>query len=157
MAEKPYDANETIIALSDVLSEDIQETALAALTNVVIGTPVGDPKLWQGGVRSAPPGYVGGHARRNWNVSLQTPVDVVFGIEGQGGGKAAATAASVNRGTPTIEEAEMGRTNRIIIQNNVPYIGRLNSGHSEQAPVNFVEKAVQAAQQAGNNGRELVP
>ncbi len=33
----------------------------------------------------------------------------------------------------------------IFISNNVPYIGRLNNGHSAQAPSGFVEMAVRRA------------
>ena len=153
---KKYDAHETIVALSNVLEDDIAETALAALSNVVRATPVGDPKLWQN-PGSAPPGYVGGHARRNWQVSLQASSDLIVGSPGSGLGAGGATAEAVNKGTNVIERANPRNTSRIIIQNSVPYIGRLNNGHSEQAPVNFVEMAVQAASQKLANDRKNVP
>ncbi len=156
MASKPYSANETIIALENVVSEDIQETALAALRNVIIGTPVGDPKTWKR-PGSAPAGYVGGHARRNWNVSLDAARDTVVGTEGNGGGKGAATRDATERGTRTIDKAQVGKIRRIIIQNSVPYIGPLNNGHSKQAPANFVQKAVQAAGVLVDNSRKDVP
>jgi len=153
---KKFEANETIVALDNVLAEDLQETALAALRNVVIGTPVGDPTIWQNPA-SAPPGYVGGHARRNWNVSIDAPTDAVVGTAGRGPGKTGATNDAISRGEPIIRGASPRRTRRIIVQNAVPYIGRLNNGHSEQAPVNFVQKAVQAAGQVVGNQRKDVP
>lgn len=33
----------------------------------------------------------------------------------------------------------------VVISNNVPYIGRLNAGHSMQAPANFVQAAITKA------------
>lgn len=156
MATKDFDSRETIVALSNVLEDDIVETALAALGNVVRATPVGNPTRWRN-PQSAPPGYVGGHARRNWNVSIDKTSDFVKGTPGDGGGEGAATQDALQRGVPTIERMDPRTNSRIVIQNSVPYIGRLNDGHSQVAPVNFVEMAVQAASQKLSNDRKPVP
>lgn len=153
---KKFESRETIVALSDVLEDDIVETALAALGNVVRATPVGNPTRWRR-PESAPEGYVGGHARRNWNVSIDTTSDDVVGTPGDGPGEGGATADALNRGVPKIEKVDVKRNRRIVIQNSVPYIGRLNNGHSQVAPVNFVEMAVQAASQKLSNDRKNVP
>jgi len=149
---REFDANEIIVSLSDAIGDDIAETALAALTNVVRRTPVGNPTRWQQ-PQSAPPGYVGGHARRNWNVSINAPRDSITGTEGDGGGKGAATSEAISKGSRTIERSNPRTTQRIIISNSVPYIGRLNAGHSTIAPANFVEMAVALAVNSGRNSR----
>jgi hypothetical protein len=41
-------------------------------------------------------------------------------------------------------------TDTIYISNNLPYIRRLNEGHSTQSPAGFVEAAVQAGVQKAN-------
>lgn len=150
MASKKFNATEIMATITDGVNEDVREIALAILRNVVVGTPVGDPTLWQ--QPTPPPGYVGGHARRNWAVSTARPIDQVRGRAGKGPGDGGASSQAINQGTKRIESYSI-RSKRIYIQNNVPYIGMLNNGHSTQAPANFVEKAVQAGTNAGGRGR----
>ena len=121
---------------------------------MVRGTPVGDPKIWQ--TPSKPQGYAGGHARRNWNVSIGVPADVVRGTAGSGPGAGGATSEAISDGERIIDRFDVNKR-RIIIQNNVPYIVPLNMGHSTQAPVNFVEKAVQAGRTKDINERKDLP
>lgn len=151
---KEYDAQEIVRSLNTEVAEDVQATALAVLRNVVIGTPVGNPTLWQ--IPIAPPGYVGGHARRNWNVSIGTPSDEVKGVAGKGPGEAGAGQEAIADGSRQIASFNIARR-RIIVQNNVPYIVPLNNGHSTQAPVNFVQKAVMAGHNVNRNSRKDVP
>ncbi len=158
MATKPFDAVEIIESLENVTEADVIEIALAALSNVVRATPVGNPTLWQN-PGSAPPGYVGGHARRNWLVSLSSPLSGGSGgrgIPGRGPGAEAAESETIKTGTGRIKNFK-AKDNRIIIQNGVPYIVPLNNGHSTQAPANFVAKAVQAARTVGATGKQDVP
>ena len=154
MAEKPFDCDEISGALRVAVGDDIEETALAILSNVVRATPVGDPKLWRN-PNSAPEGYVGGHARRNWLVTTLRPGNTVKGVEGRGGGEAAATSEAIREGEDKIEAAKTS-LRRVYIQNNVPYIRRLNDGHSQQAGKNFVEKAIQAARALEDDGQEVL-
>lgn len=143
-----------MVDLRESLDEDVHETALAILTNVVIGTPVGNPTLWQN-PDAAPVGYVGGHARRNWRVGIRTPDESVRGVPGEGGGEFAARSEAVQAGISVI--ARFGfEDRRLFISNAVPYIGPLNNGSSVQAPANFVEKAVQVATNRNRGGREVV-
>lgn len=154
MATKEFDALEIGVAIEGTLIEDLQKAALRILQTVVVGTPVGDPTLWQS--QSKPPGYVGGHARRNWIVSTRSPVDTVTGTPGRAKGKGAATNTALSKGKRKINaiKADVGS---IIIQNNVPYIVPLNNGHSTQAPANFVQTAIMAGLNAGRNDRKELP
>lgn len=143
-----------MLDLRDDLDEEIQEIGLAILTNVVLGTPVGNPTLWQF-PESAPEGYVGGHARRNWRVAIRSPDESVVGAEGQGPGENQARAEAIQGGISIIARFNF-EDRQLYITNAVPYIGRLNDGHSTQAPVNFIDKAIQAATSAPPQSREVV-
>lgn len=137
MATKEFDPAEIVVALENATVEIMRKDALAVLTAVTFGTPVGNPDLWQN-PSSAPPGYVGGHARRNWLVSEAAPrTDELEGVDASGG-------LTISEGRGVIDGYDdLGAV--LIVQNNVPYINRLNTGHSTQAPAGFVEKATQAA------------
>lgn len=107
----------------------VRKTALAVDQAVVIGTPVDE-----------------GRARSNWVVEIGSPADGV--IEPYSPGHEASTAAenaqrAMDQARSKVAEYEYGRD--IHITNNLPYIQRLNDGHSAQAPKNFVEKAAMQA------------
>ena len=154
MAQKPFDPVEIVESLEGETTEMVKEIAVAVLSAVVTTTPVGDPKIWQYPPRKS--GYVGGHARRNWIVSTAKFVDVVKGTAGKGKGKSAATNTSMRAGERKIDSFKV-QSSRIIIQNNVPYITRLNNGHSTQAPANFVQTAVMVGRNLGRNDRKELP
>lgn len=112
---------------------------LSAFRRLVLKTPVGNPDLWAvndpkhaAGIKvSAPPGYVGGRARGNWQYSkgsipitqLEEAVDEA--------GDATLTKALADF-TEDMSRFRLGDT--IFISNTVPYIERLEDGHSRQAP-----------------------
>ena len=75
-----------------------------------------------------------GRARGNWFVGLNTPNRTVSE------NRSASTALS--DGTATINKTESVVYPSIIISNNLPYIERLNDGHSQQAPAKFVESEI---------------
>lgn len=109
-------------------------TALAVLRGVVFRTPVGNPDIWQR-PESAPPGYVGGRARGNWQTNLNgmTPADVDI-IDASGGRAVSEGAAAIGRARVTDD---------IYLFNNVPYIGALEYGaHSRQAPAGMVRVTI---------------
>jgi hypothetical protein len=95
--------------------------------SLVMKTPVGDPKYW----KSKPPkGYAGGHARANWNHSMDVRVNqIVNGIDKSG-------SATIARISGSIPKKAAGHIH--YIQNCVPYIKRLEEGHSRQAPHGMV-------------------
>lgn len=81
-----------------------------------------------------------GHARRNWQANWGAPT----GNELPGVDKAGSN--TVQSG---LSKIRAGRARNpflpLVIENNVPYIGRLNAGSSRQAPPMFVELAINAA------------
>jgi len=96
----------------------------------VFRSPVGDSRYWQS---PAPPGYAGGHFRRNWQYGFGTiPSSELTGTDPSG---ASAIAA--------IQMAASGRRGVHYIANTAPYAQRLEEGWSRsQAPfgiVNLIE------------------
>jgi hypothetical protein len=113
------------------LEKAVRTVSLQAYTNIVINTPVGNPELWQS---EAPPGYVGGRARANWNIDINTvDLSVTDSTAEPESGRALNVTAKY----------KLGAT--IYISNNLPYIQRLNEGWSSQAPANFVDKGIMLA------------
>ena len=112
-----------IVELSDTT---VRRLALAADQTLVSATPVDT-----------------GRARSNWMVQLGSASSETRDPmpEGQLLSEAAATI-SAYRSTPA------GPGPEIHITNNLPYIQRLNEGHSAQAPAAFVEQAIQVAYSA---------
>lgn len=86
-----------------------------------------------------------GRARGNWQVEVGAePPQGVLETTDPGGARAIELAKTA------IAQYKGGQGNAIHITNNLPYIGRLNNGHSAQAPAGFVEKAVMTGIQALN-------
>ena len=135
---KPFNPNEIFIALEGELAEDIGETAFAILRNLIIRSPVGDPTTWQN-PEGAPPGYVGGHFRRNWLISVRA-ADSSTTV-----GAGASAAVPLAEGRAKIIAFKASRALRIIIQNNVPYANRLALGHSTQAEFGWVDQEIDLA------------
>lgn len=118
------------------------KATIDVLAAVVDRTPVGLPATWKVNIERAkrglppvPPGYVGGRARANWNVSLGTPdLSVTFDIDASGAGTVARGATRI--GTDTNGEDAY-------IVNSLPYIRPLEyEGHSRQAPAGMVRVTV---------------
>ena len=139
MARKPYDAREISIRLELELLQDFGETALAIARNLIFGSPVGNPDLWQF-PDSAPPGYVGGHFRRNWIVSIGGFNEAeIEGVDQAG----AATFANAKQEVRRLQNRKKFGPN-LVIQNNVPYANRLAQGHSTQAEAGWVDDEITA-------------
>ena len=125
------------VQVTDRVAEAVRAGALVAGAALTMGTPVGNPSLWQG---SAPPGYVGGTARRNWRASLNVPLeDTVDGVDQSG-------QATLNEQERVIAGFTWPGNMSIWITNNLPYILPLNDGWSTQAPAGFIEAAVRSAE-----------
>lgn len=137
---KIFRAREIIFQVNRALIDDVGDTAFAILRNLIAGSPVGNPSLWQNPA-SAPDGYVGGHFRRNWIVSLGGFNDTEIAGEDNVG---AATAAAGKATIAGWKAAKRIRTN-IVIQNNVPYANRLAQGWSRQASAGWVDRQIDAA------------
>lgn len=150
MAVKRFDPLEISVTLQNVLFEDAAETAFAILRNLVFASPVGDPENWQN-PDSAAPGYVGGHFRRNWIVSLGG----INPTELPGAGEP--VASTLARGKAQTDTwAKTGRANtQLVIQNNAPYARRLAEGHSLQAEPGWVDDAIDLGLFIPGGTREL--
>jgi len=96
--------------------------ALELLTRLVIATPVDT-----------------GRARGNWQLTI---------------GKAA--TGESNSGNPAMAgSAVLAQLKPFVVvwlANNVPYIEKLNAGHSQQAPIGFFENAVDAVDKIAQAG-----
>lgn len=142
------DARGFRLQIEDWLSRDVPERAVAlqktivgeTLTAIVQATPVGNNTRWKRNIgRSGPPlprGYVGGQARRNWQVTVGSPSRLVLG------------GVDANGSTATTEGfGVIGRLttpSAVWISNPLPYMERLENGWSKQAPSGMVANAVAA-------------
>lgn len=141
-----FDPREIAIAIQREIAEETAETAVATTQAFVSAVPVGNPSLWEN-PRAAPRGYVGGHARRNVQVTL-TPTNVEIDGTDPNGFQARSQASRVIARL-------LRRPRRVYIQLTVPYGNRLNNGHSTQAPAGFAERAIIVGAR-GRGGREFV-
>lgn len=103
-----------------------KRVALEAFVRIVKRNPVGNPTLWKDPT-AAPPGYVGGRSRANWQIRSTAADETV--LEGT-------TEPSLAKGLSALADHKPYRT--IHIFNNMPYILRLENGHSKQAPAGMV-------------------
>ncbi len=96
-------------------------------TRLVLKSPVGDPKFW---ARPAPPGYVGGRFRANWQY-------------GEGSPNRTTSENKDKVGNPTISRLHGSVGNNNLgkvhyITNSLPYAIPLENGHSRQAPPGYI-------------------
>lgn len=85
-----------------------------------------------------------GWARSNWVPSIGTSADLDGTPPADDQSSAAVGQRSAEReaGIAAIVTGYRLSLGRIYITNNVPYIQRLNDGHSKQAPAGFVQAAI---------------
>lgn len=98
----------------------VKTYCLAFHTAVVLATPVDT-----------------GRARANWQVALNQPATAVLDDTDRSG------QATIAKGQQVVATYKDGAQLRIT--NNLPYIDRLNAGHSAQAPAGFFQRAQQVA------------
>jgi hypothetical protein len=115
--------------------------AAEALTQCVQATPVGNNTKWKANIARAakglpalPKGYVGGQARRNWQVGIGTsPRTVINGTDANG-------SQAMSDGYAKI--ASLTAPGRVFITNPLDYMDALENGWSKQAPQGMVAQAV---------------
>jgi hypothetical protein len=121
-----------IMSIDGIVKSEVEETvrlatqkiSLEGLKGVVLKSPVGNPSLWKG---RAPPGYVGGRFRGNWNVGIGSMDESV------------SNNTANNRVSVGASEINSADAYSIIwITNNLPYANRLENGWSKQAPGGMV-------------------
>jgi hypothetical protein len=101
----------------------VRKVALDMLTKIVMKTPVDT-----------------GRARGHWGVGV-TSITYGAGLDKGGGG-------TIAKATASLQGARAG--DRIYIANNLPYIVRLEYGHSKQAPAGMVRTTIDEFQSAVN-------
>lgn len=114
-------------AIDNALKDTVRVVAIECFGGVIMGTPVGNPSLWQS---PAPPGYTGGTARANWQLTNGAPAQ---------GEVAATDGGTATRSAVISEIPRLQFTGRYTLANNVPYIEKLEDGWSTQAPQGMVK------------------
>jgi hypothetical protein len=107
----------------------VRRVALDVFGRVILKTPVGNPSLWKS--LSAPPGYVGGRLRGNWQTSVGAPA------EGELDRLQAEAVGAAQLEGQIIAGAWNGEGS-IFLTNNLPYAEEVERGHSSQAPTGMV-------------------
>lgn len=131
--QKKFNATLTKFVEEDIPQAHLRfqkKIAFELLGRIIEKTPVGNPDLWAPSSLPAPPGYVGGRARANWQVSTVFPGNSEIEAIDPGGD------ATEAQGIAAVGSAQPFGT--IWIYNNVPYIRRLEDGWSTQAPSGMV-------------------
>lgn len=101
-------------------------------TLIILRNPVGNPTLWKS---RAPKGYVGGRSRANWQHSAGGN-PIVYNTKRTDG----AGVATVGAIMASVAATSPGSIHWIA--NGLPYIKKLEEGHSTQAPNGMVKLAV---------------
>ncbi len=146
MGRRPFNVREIADQIENRVTDTVRQIGLAIHSDVVLATPVGDPSYW---VLPAPPGYAGGHARRNWQIT--------FVAEGAGEldgidpfGYTALAEANID-----IQGVNLGDV--FYIEHYVPYAARLAfDGWSPQAPPGYVDDAIFDALSNFVGSREVI-
>lgn len=102
----------------DRYNEVFAGAALEVFSRIVRRTPVGNPLIWEN--KKAPPGYVGGRLRSNWQMSINSPT------EGE---------LPIGQATPIPIPKSAGS---VFVTNNLDYARAVEDGHSTQAPLGMV-------------------
>lgn len=117
--------------------------SLELFSSVVLGTPVGNHRKWERnldratrGLPPLPKGYVGGHARKNWQVKIGNPTVRELAGQDRGGQQ------TITNGSREIAKVKR-KPVRLFIVNLLPYIDRLeHRGWSKQAPNGWIRRAI---------------
>lgn len=123
--------NETEIAIEKAkkeilkaISEKTNKVAISITSSVILATPVDT-----------------GRARSNWFVGINQPITKTTDKENYD--KSGST--NITEGVNKISSTKGTVDKTIYISNNLPYIGRLNNGHSKQIQAGFIERSVEIA------------
>lgn len=79
-----------------------------------------------------------GTAKASWLVTIGQPTNATVEKEGEDVGQAQTQA--IAQGAATVGRFKSGQV--LYIQNNQPYIERLNEGYSDQAPSHYVDSII---------------
>lgn len=134
MADYDRDFQALEIDIRNGVSDAIVLATLGMLGRLITATTPGNPTRWEN-PKAAPPGYVGGAARGNWQIGIGSPPTVeTRRVDASGAG-------TLDSGKQILSRYDLGP--KIYVVNNRPYIRRLNQGHSTAIPRGFVQKSIQ--------------
>lgn len=109
----------------------VRKIVLDVGTALVMKSPVGDADYW---IRPAPPGYVGGRYRANWQYGFgHYNVGTTEDVDPSGG-------QTINAIVGKVKPGAAGHVH--YLTNSLPYGPRLEDGHSRQAPNGMVKLTV---------------
>lgn len=109
------------------VAKTIRRTVIEIGARAVERSPVGDALYWS---RPAPPGYVGGRFRGNWQYGVgSAPSGELDRIDAGGN----ATVADITGGVMASRASGVH-----YVVNNLPYAERIENGWSRQAPEGIV-------------------
>lgn len=86
-----------------------------------------------------------GWARANWVPAIGTPIQQDLSAVPATVSNAQSRAGEQQRAMADVVTGYRLVRGRVFVSNNVPYITRLNDGHSRKAPAGFVQMAIQKA------------
>lgn len=110
-----------------LLDQAVRRVAFSVYTQIVQNTPVDT-----------------GRARGNWHIDVNL-IDIRI-IEPTGAEKDPSYDGT-EKALTAVGQHKLGST--IFISNNLPYIRRLNDGHSLQSPAGFIEEAIRIGKDQG--------
>lgn len=146
MGEFALQLGEFVRKVSENADQVVRKVAIDAASSVIMATPVGDPDLWK---RKAPPGYVGGRLRANWNIGLGAMDTSTTTAIDQSGSATTARA--------TAKLAGASATQDVYITNSLPYAIPVEYGQSKQAPAGMVRVTVTQWQTFVDNAARSLP
>jgi hypothetical protein len=124
--------DDDIDAAFGAFARDVEETVIEFVTEIVALLQETTP-------------FLTGHARANWVPSIGRPYITVTDQQGRRDTRGRFTRSGAQAsGLAEIVSYKLSQGD-VFITNNVPYINRLNSGHSTQAPAGFIEDCVATA------------
>lgn len=128
MAAKPGSLRFVIEVLHKFAEKRIKIITLDATANLIEDTP-----------RDT------GWARSNWIPSIGVSSERQGNLIDPDAGAVAEARRASEQGQALIATTYTLNKGKVFVTNNVPYIGRLNDGHSQQAPAGFVQAAIARA------------
>ena len=132
MARSPRYGTHTGLINLEVILEDVDKVINEKMINTALDI--------HQTLRSAPPKGTPidtGYASSNWVLSTDKPIMETLGSK--------TNVIGMDTSIDNILMFDINVNSRIFVQNNVPYMARLNRGWSKQSPAGFVESAVDAA------------
>lgn len=121
-----------------ILIEFQRRVSLDVFMRIINKNPVGNPDKWEH-PENAPPGYVGGHSRGNWQLAV--------GIAERGIVDGVSITPNDQRAMAEARLLAMETYAVVYITNNVAYIMALEDGHSKQTPQGMVAVSLDEVRQ----------